>query len=94
MTLAVTPDATQALKRILDDIDHEEGQVLRLVADMEGRLGLALDTENDDDQVVQYDGSTVLVVAPPISTQLSGATLDAKNTSEGLNLTILPPGQD
>ena len=90
MALTVTDDATTALKQVLDNVDHEEGQVLRLVFDGEGELNLALDNQNDDDQVVAQEGDTIMVIEPDVSERLDGAVLDVKESEDGMAFTVRP----
>lgn len=85
MALAVTEKAAEALKETLGSVDHEPDQVLRLVpsATDQAELGLALDQTREGDQVVEYEGSAVLVLESSVSESLSASTLDVKEGPEG-----------
>jgi len=61
---------------------------LRLNANDKGELGLSIDIETPNDQVVEYEGSKVLLVEEKMAASLEGLTLDVVDTSEGPALTI------
>ncbi|MFQ6030070.1 MAG: hypothetical protein ACE5Q6_21565 [Dehalococcoidia bacterium] len=88
MTLAVTEQAAAVLQGLLEQQNPEADQVLRLIYNTEGNVQLALGTEREDDQVVDYLGKTVMVIEPLISDHLSGSTLDLQETSSGMSLTL------
>ena len=88
MALTVTEKATEALKGLLETHEHEPEQVLRLISDEEGNHGLQLDVPKEEDQVVEHDGETVMVIDPALSDDLTGNVLDLKETPSGANLTI------
>jgi len=84
----VTERARQELRRILsENVDMPQAR-LRLIAKGQGKLGLGIDIEAPGDQVVEYEGSKVLVVEPGLATNLKGVTLDIEDTSEGAELVI------
>jgi Fe-S cluster assembly iron-binding protein IscA len=88
MPLKVTDQAAAALRELLEDQDPNPAQVLRLISNTEGNFLLALDTEKDGDQVVKYNGRMVMVIEPSISEDLSGHTLDWKQTRAGQSFTF------
>jgi iron-sulfur cluster assembly protein len=88
MALTVTEKATEALKGLLEVHEHEPEWVLRLISDEEGNHGLQLDVPREEDQVVEHDGEPVMVIAPDLSEDLTGNTLDLKETPTGASLTI------
>ena len=49
---------------------------------------LMLDKEEQDDQVVEHDGSKVLLVEKGLSSMVDGLTLDAQDTPDGPKLVI------
>jgi len=59
---------------------------LRLIAADGGQLGLGLDGEMPGDQVVEYDGSKVLLVENGLVDGLEGLTLDVADTPDGVKL--------
>lgn len=88
MSLEVTPRASAALKDVLDSTEHEPQQILRLVQDPEGNLGLALDVERDGDQVVEHQGARTMAIDSGISERLSGITLDVQDSPKGELFTL------
>ena len=84
----VTEQAKQALKRILTaHVDLPEGR-LRLMDRGQGKLGLGVDIETPGDELVKYDGSTILVVERELATNLKGVTLDVEDGVKGSELVI------
>jgi len=88
MALTVTEKATEALRGLLEVHDHEPEQVLRLISDGEGNHGLQLDVPRAEDQVVEHEGETVMVIDPALSDDLTGNVLDLKETPTGVSLTM------
>lgn len=87
MTLSVTDRAAEALHKTLENVEREPDQVLRLVAESAG-LTLALDEPREGDEVVEYQGDTVMVFEPAIGDRLDGVTLDFAEGPEGGRLTL------
>jgi Fe-S cluster assembly iron-binding protein IscA len=56
---------------------------LRVAAAPSGQWMLLVDEPRDGDQVVEHDGTTVLLVDPVAQTALVGAEVDCVETSEG-----------
>ncbi|MBA7530585.1 hypothetical protein ES705_22793 [subsurface metagenome] len=84
----VTERARQELKRILSrKVDMPQAR-LRLIANDHGGLGLGIDIEAPGDQVVECEGSKVLIVEPRLAANLKGVTLDVDDNSEGAELVI------
>ncbi len=84
----ITERAKQALKRILvANIDLSQGR-LRLMDRGRGKLGLGVDIEMPGDELVKYDGSTVLVVERGLAANLKGVTLDVEDSGNGSKLVI------
>ena len=86
--IGVTERAKQELKRILSDNVDDPQAVLRLTATSEGKLGLGIDVESPGDEVVEHEGSKVLVVEEGLASSLQGLTLDVEDTAEGPQLAI------
>jgi Fe-S cluster assembly iron-binding protein IscA len=85
--IAVTERAKEELKRLRSDkVDHPQA-VLRLVSSDQG-LGLGVDVEMPGDQVVEHEGTKVLVVEEKLAGMLDGITLDVDETTEGPQLTV------
>ena len=84
----ITQRAKKALKRILAaHVDLPEGR-LRLMDRGQGKLGLGIDIEMPDDELVQCDGSTVLIIERGLAANLKGVTLDVEDSVEGSELVI------
>jgi hypothetical protein len=62
--LQVTEKAKLELKKLLDRKVDWPGARLRLLERNGGALGLGVDVQSGRDQVVEYEGSALLVVAP------------------------------
>ena len=84
----ITERAKQVLKKLLTvNIDLDEGR-LRLMDRGQGKLGLGVDIEMPGDELVKYEGSTVLVVERGLATNLKGITLDVEDSVKGFELVI------
>jgi Fe-S cluster assembly iron-binding protein IscA len=84
----VTERAKQELKRLLTvSVDLPEAR-LRLMDRGQGKLGLGIDIEAPDDQVVEYEGIKLLIVEHGLATNLKRVTLDVNDTPEGAELVI------
>lgn len=70
------------------DLDGED-VALRVAAGPTGEWTLVADYPHDDDQVVEYRGSTVLLVDPAVQTALDGVRLDCVLTAEGSTALVL-----
>lgn len=80
----MTDRAAQAIKAILDRIEHSQGEALRLVAGPDGQLALMLDDVKQDDAIVIEDGPIVfLVIQTPLPDGFEGSTLDIDETPDG-----------
>jgi Fe-S cluster assembly iron-binding protein IscA len=87
--IEVSDPAKQELKRILmDHVDNPQAG-LRLTASELGQFGLGLDVEMPGDQVVEYEGSKVLLVTKEVAVSLQGITMDVQETSGGPKLVLL-----
>lgn len=84
----ITERAKKALGRILAaHVDLPQGR-LRLMDRGQGKLGLGIDIEMPGDKLVEYDGSTVLVIERGLATNIKGVTLDVEDNGEGSELVI------
>jgi Fe-S cluster assembly iron-binding protein IscA len=87
--IAVTERAKEELKTILsDNVDHPEA-CLRLRTNEEGKLGLGIDIEQPDDEVIEYKGKKVLVVEPELADSLKNLAIDVEDGNEGRQLVIV-----
>ena len=85
----VTDEAKQELIRIFKDSVDWPGACLRLMDRGNGKLGLGVDIAEPNDNVVQYDGLTVLIVAPDLAANLKQVTLDVECTAGVSELIIV-----
>ncbi len=84
----VTERARQELKRILTDSVENWYARLRLLSRGEGRVGLGIDIEMPGDEVVEHEGSGLLVVAQELAASLEGVVLDVEDNGEGTQLVM------
>ena len=72
----VTDRAREQLKAVRDDVAERPEVCLRLRPNEKGQLGLHPDTQREGDQVVEHDGTPVLVIGPSIAAAMAGGTID------------------
>ena len=84
----VTERAKQELKRLHDAYVDWPGGRLRVMDRGQGKLGLGIDLEEPDDQIVEYEGARLLTVEPGIAHRLRRVTIDVNDTPEGTELVI------
>ena len=85
----VTERAKRELKRLLTaSVDWPEAR-LRLMDRGQGKLGLGIDIEAQDDHIIEYDGANLLIIEPGIDTNLKQVTLDVDDTPDGVELVII-----
>ena len=76
------------LKKILNaNVDFPEGR-LRVMDRGQGKLGLGIDIEMPEDELVKYEGSTILVIEREFAVNLKGITLDVEDSEKGPELII------
>jgi len=84
----ITGRARQELDRILSaNVDMPQAR-LRLLDRGQGQLGLGIDIEMPGDEIVEHDGSSVLVVEHGLAISLKGVTIDVDDTPGGPELVI------
>ena len=86
--IGVTERAREELKRILVANTDRPEACLRLTANEQGQLGLAIDVERQDDQIVEHEDSKVLLVEKDLADTLHGITIDVEDTPAGARLII------
>jgi len=86
--LTVTDSAKQLLKETLLAYSDDPETGLRLSLKPPGQLGVGLDSEEEGDQVVEYEGAKVLLVAANLDAVVDGKTLNVEDTAEGPKLVI------
>jgi len=92
--LTVTDIAKQHLKATLLAHTDDPEIGLRLELKPPGQLGLVLDREVEGDQIVEHEGSKVLLVRDELAPFVDGITLDVRETADGPKLVIKEFGQD
>lgn len=85
--LQITEQAKAELKRLLDTKVDWPGARLRLLQRNGGGLGLGIDVQSGKDEVVEYEGSTLLVVEPELADRIN-VLLDVDTTPQGVELVI------
>lgn len=85
--LIVTELARETLSSLLDDVSGP-GLSLRLEVSTRGQLRLAVDEEREGDEVVEHEGTPLLLIGEELAGRLDGAVLDGEETAEGTRLTI------
>ncbi len=88
--MAVTTRAKEALlekKRAANITDREVG--LRVASNSAGDYVLVADRARADDQVVEHEGATVLLVDTDTQGKLTGVTMDCRDTPEGRKELVL-----
>lgn len=86
--ITVTDKARETLKELLLSNGDDPEISLRLVAKPPGQFGLALDREAEGDQVVEQEGTKVLLVGHELANIADGTTLDMQDTPDGPKLSI------
>jgi len=86
--LTVTDSAKQLLKETLSAHTDDPEIGLRLELKPPGQLGIVLDREAEGDQVVEHEGTKVLLVAPELAPAVDGITLDVQDTADGPKLVV------
>lgn len=87
--IGITQQAKQALLRLKLSTPIDDPEVsIRLASGEQGRLELFPDTCRAGDQVLEHQGSKLLLVDQNLFDALSGATIDCQPTGEGLQLVV------
>lgn len=85
--VTVTEDAKQLLVEMLSSHNVDDPEIaLRLVHTPSGGFGLKLGREREGDQVVEHEGSKLLLLGDDVLGDLGEATLDSQETDEGPRL--------
>jgi Fe-S cluster assembly iron-binding protein IscA len=89
MMINITERAKREFKRLLSqNVDWSQAR-LRIIDRGQGIIGLGIDIEAPGDQVVEYEGTKVLVIEPKLANNLQGVTIDVDETPEGPELVVL-----
>lgn len=89
---------TEEAKELFQSVERPEGTVLRLdpVTDEnsgETQIGISAGEPQEDDQVVEHSGESLLHIAAPVSEALDGSTMNVVDTPEGPGIGITPPDE-
>ena len=84
----VTERAHKELERILTSSTDNWYARLRLISGGHGRLELDIDIEMPGDEVVEHEGSGLLVVEQELAASLDGFILDVEDTIGGIQLVL------
>lgn len=84
----VTDRAKVVLKSALSRSIDEPGIGLRLDVAEQGGLALYPDREKAGDQVVEHEGTALLLIGEDVSQPLQGAIIDCTDTPEGVRLVV------
>ena len=88
--LVVTEGAKNELKKILyEKVDHPLAGIRLLSGAQPDNFGLSIDIEVPDDQVIEHDGSKVLLIDGELSERLDGDILDVEDTASGKSFVVL-----
>jgi len=88
--LTVTELAKQELKKILfEKVDHPLAGIRLIKGEQPDSFGLTIDIEMPGDEVVEYDGSKVLIVGRELSEDLDGNVLDIEDEAQGKNFVVI-----
>jgi Fe-S cluster assembly iron-binding protein IscA len=86
----VTDRAKEHLKDALLPQISQPGMTVRLAPTGPDRLGFVADQETEEDQVVEHDGATVLLIKGELADRLGDSVIDYTDTPAGPQLTLRP----
>jgi len=87
--VTVTERAKEELKDILLAAEVSEPEIsLRLAPTAPGQFGLVPDKEQEGDQIVEHEGTKVLLVEAELVAPLEGVTIDCQDSPEGPRLVM------
>jgi hypothetical protein len=90
--ITVTTRAKDALLQIRAAANIEVPEIAMRLEPEESGFGLAPDTQKPGDQVVEFAGTTVLLVDDELAEDLTGVTIDSHTTDAGVRLVIEAAG--
>ena len=85
----ITESAKKELKKLLINKVENSFACLRLRLNQQGKLGLGIDIKMPDDEVVEYEGSVLLVAERELADSLKDITLDVEETDNSIELVII-----
>lgn len=88
--VTVTEDAKEELRRALSSANITDPELgLRLVRGPTGRIEVVLDREKQGDQVVEHEGSKVLLIDEEMAIALQSLTIACEDSPEGRCLVVV-----
>jgi hypothetical protein len=87
-SLSITSRATSALQEVLEGLEHQPDQMLRLAMDPSDAIILVVDDARPGDNLVCHDGVPVLLVDGVLPRGLRGKTLDVSESYEGTQIVL------
>ena len=94
--IGITERAKDMLLDVRESMEIADPQAtFRLESNSAGQLEVSVDRARDGDDVLEYRGTTLLVVADHVSQALAGSTIDCTQTPAGVQLVVnRPSGRD
>ncbi len=90
--LDITSEAQQELQRIINARNIGGDKYLRLAMPPvwigEGDWGIVISEKSEDDELIEFEDVTVLLMDPSVYEHMSEAVLDFKDSPEGLRFTL------
>ncbi|MFH1652004.1 MAG: hypothetical protein ABID87_07900 [Chloroflexota bacterium] len=87
--IEITEPAKQELKKLLEANVDWPGACLRIIDRGGGKLGLGVDIRSPGDEVVEHEGSVLVIVDAGLAGRLKKVTLDTEDTGRGTSLVII-----
>ena len=87
--MIVTDNAKEQLRERLLDHTSDPEIVLRLELRSPENFGLALDRQAEGDQVIEYEGSKVLLIGEDVADLADKLILSVEDAAEGPKLVVL-----
>jgi len=86
--MIVTDEAKHELREILLNNTEDPEICLRLSMKSPSEIAILLDKEAEGDQVIEYEGSRVLLIGKEMVDAVDSVTLDLQDTPEGKRLAV------
>jgi Fe-S cluster assembly iron-binding protein IscA len=88
--ILVSEEAKNELQKMLaEKVDNPLAGIRLVRGTAQGFYGLSIDIEMPGDQVVEHNGSKILLVDKELSNSLDGATVDVEDSDQGKSLVVL-----
>jgi Fe-S cluster assembly iron-binding protein IscA len=81
--LKITEQAADRIFRHFQRAELEDDRAMRIVVNREGSLSWLVDLPRVDDEVLTYQGKTLVIVHRGVTGALQEKTLDVKETDDG-----------